>query len=260
MQPRERQIVEDRCISSFATTARVPTALLPGVGRPANLRGGGEPSNTSVEGTLAHPDARSCLPAFSELDDLLRWASQGARALCDADDCLVWLRDPCRPDHYLGSGDVDRLWRENGPMLQALTAVRVPVHAQSAPVGAMEVVGPRGGRFTVEDGQSLEAFADDIGAAYELLLTHERSRRDAMARPLRTLAGAGLMAMGLMLVFGAAWALAARALPLSLLPARPAFWPGTVLTMAGLGLAVARRGRISGNLPKRTAVPDRDSR
>src|SRR5262245_24560224 len=139
MQLKERQIVEDRCVSSFSTMPRLPTAPLPGVGRTANPRGGDEPSTTSVEGTLARPDARSYLPAFSELDDLLRWASQGARALCDADDCLVWLRDPCQPDHYLGSGDVDRLWRENGRMLQALTAVRVPVHTQSAPVGAMEV-------------------------------------------------------------------------------------------------------------------------
>jgi hypothetical protein len=240
MQPREQQIVEDRCVSSFSTIPSLPTAPLAGVGRPANPRGGGQRSTTSAERS-GRPDAGAHLPAFSELDDLLRWASHGARDLCDADECLVWLRDPCRPDHYLGSGDVDRLWREDDAMLRALTAVRVPVHAQSAPVGAVEVVGPRGGRFSVEDGQRLEAFADDVGAAYELLLLQGRIGRDAMVRPLRTLAGVGLMAMGLMLVFGAAWALAARALPLSLLPARPAVWPGTVLTVAGLLLAVARR-------------------
>jgi hypothetical protein len=240
MQPSEQQIVEDRCVTSFSIIPGLPTAPPPGVGRPANPRGGGQPSTSSVERT-ARPDAGAHLPAFAELDDLLRWASQGARDLCDADECLVWLRDPCRPDHYLGSGDVDRLWREDVAMLRALTAVRVPVHAQSAPVGAVEVVGPRGGRFTVEDGQRLEAFADDVGAAYELLLAHGRTRWNAMVRSLRTLAGVGLTAVGLVLVFEAAWVLAARALPLSLLPARPAVWSGTVLTVAGLLLAIARR-------------------
>jgi len=240
MHPRQRQIVEDSCIGSFSPRQGPPTIRLSGVGRPANPRGGGESTTTSVERTAVRPDGGAHVPAFAELDDLLQWASERARDLCDADDCLVWLRDPCRPDHYRGSGDVDRLWREDGAMLQALTAVRVAVHAQSAPVGAVEVVGPRGGRFTVEDGQRLEAFADGVGAAYELLL-QEGTRRDAMARRLGTLAGVGLMAMGLMLVLGAAWALAARALPFSLLPARPAVWPGTVLTVAGLLLAVTRR-------------------
>jgi hypothetical protein len=169
--------------------------------------------------------------------------------LWDADDCLVWLRDPSQPDHYIRTGSADRLQCPDGALLQALTAIRVPVHAHSAPVGAVEVVGPSGGRLSVEDGQRLGAFADDLGAAYDLFLLHERIRRDAMARWLRTLAGLGLMTMGLMLVLGAAWALAARALPLSRLPARPGVWPGAVLTLVGLQLAGARRRRGSRRRP-----------
>src|SRR5262245_50873970 len=151
MQPRERQILEDSFTGAFAAMPRPSTSPQPGVGSHANPASGGQSTTISAARTAARPDAGACLPAFSELDDLLQWASEGARDLCDADDCLVWLRDPCRPDHYLGSGDVDRLWREDGAMLQALTAVRVAVHVQSAPVGAVEVVGPRGGRFTVEE-------------------------------------------------------------------------------------------------------------
>src|SRR4029077_14818016 len=120
--------VEDSCISSFSTMQSPPNTRHSVVGRPANPWGGGASTTTSGEGTAARPDAGAHLPAFSDLDALLRWASEGARNLCDADDCLVWLRDPSRPDHCLGSGDVDRLWREDGAMLQALTAVRVPVH------------------------------------------------------------------------------------------------------------------------------------
>jgi hypothetical protein len=202
-----------------------------------------------VDRTAARSDGGAPLPAFSELDGLLRCATRRARALWDADDCLVWLRDPSQRDHYLRTGSADRLPRQDGTMPQALTAIRVPVHAQSAPVGAVEVVGPRGAHFSVQDGQRLQAFADDVGAAYDQLLLHERTRRDAIARRLRTLAGVGLMAMGLMLVLGAAWALAARALPLSLLPARPAVWPGTVLTVVGLLLAGARRRRSSRRRP-----------
>lgn len=243
MQPRERQIVEGSLIGCFSPMPRSSTTPHPGVGRPANPAGRGQSTTTSVERTAACSGASACLPAFSKLDDLLQWATRCAWVLWDADDCLVWLRDPSQPDHYLRTGSVDWLRRHDGAMLQALTAIRVPVHAQSAPVGAVEVVGPRGGHLSVEDGERLEAFADDVGAAYEQLLLHERTRRDAMGWRLGILAGVGLMAMGLMLILGAAWGLAARALPLSLLPVRPGVWPGAVLTVVGLLLAGARRRR-----------------
>jgi hypothetical protein len=51
------------------------------------------------------------------------------------------------------------------------------------------------------------------------------------------------MAVGVLLVLGAAWALAARALPLTRLPGRPGVLSGTVLTVAGLLLTVVRRRR-----------------
>src|SRR5215475_7299561 len=140
MQPRERQIVEDSFVGSFSPMPRLSTTPHPGVGRPANPAGGGQSTTTSVDRTAACSDASASLPAFSKLDDLLHWATRCAWALWDADDCLVWLRDPSQPDHYLRTGSADLLRRHDGAMLQALTAIRVPVHAQSAPVGAVEVV------------------------------------------------------------------------------------------------------------------------
>lgn len=59
-------------------------------------------------------------------------------------------------------------------------------------------------------------------------------------RAPQTLAALGLVAIGLVLVLGAAWALAARALPLSWLPGRPAAQSGTGLTLLGLALASIR--------------------
>src|SRR5262249_28866727 len=122
-------------------------------------------------------------------------------------------------------------------------ALRVPVHAQTGPVGLVEVVGPREGHFSSSDGERLQAIADDVGAAYDELRCRERSRRGVMGWRLPILASVVLMAIGLLLILAAAWALAARALPLYRLPGRPGFWSGSVLTVAGLVLTQARRRR-----------------
>ena len=65
---------------------------------------------------------------------------------------------------------------------------------------------------------------------------------DGSWRAARTFAALGLVAIGLLLVAGAAWALAARALPLSWLPGRLPAQSGTVLVLAGVVLG-ATRGR-----------------
>ena len=61
-------------------------------------------------------------------------------------------------------------------------------------------------------------------------------------RAARTLVALGLIAVGLLLVIGAAWALAARALPFAWLPGRLPAQSGTVLVLAGVVLG-ATRGR-----------------
>lgn len=55
-----------------------------------------------------------------------------------------------------------------------------------------------------------------------------------------TFAAVGLVAIGLVLVLGAAWALEARALPLSWLPGRSAAQSGTGLALLGVALASIR--------------------
>jgi hypothetical protein len=56
----------------------------------------------------------------------------------------------------------------------------------------------------------------------------------------QTLVALVLVAIGLVLVVGAAWALAARALPLSWLPGRPAAQSGIGLALLGLALGSIR--------------------
>ena len=61
-------------------------------------------------------------------------------------------------------------------------------------------------------------------------------------RTSRTFAALGLVVIGLFLVVGAAWALAARALPFAWLPGRLPAQSGTVLVLVGVVLG-ATRGR-----------------
>lgn len=248
MHLSERKILEDTFVNPPVPGGDPAATLAATVGMPANPRGGSRATATSAERAGERSDPGARFPSVTDLDDLLRRATRRARDLWNADECTVWLRDPRRPHMHLSiDGTAERKPRRDNALLpQARHALRVPVHAQAGPVGVVEVVGPRGGHFGAEDAERLEALADDVGAAYDRLLVGERSRRDAMTRRLQTLTGVVLMAIGLLFVLGAAWVLAARALPLSGLPVRPGVWSGTAFTVAGLLLTGAGRRRPAG--------------
>jgi len=88
-----------------------------------------------------------------------------------------------------------------------------------------------------------EVLADDVGSAQERRRLRHRAQRDAITRRVQTLVGAGLIAIGALLLLAAIFTLAARALPLTLLPGRPGTCSGTVLIAAGLLIATARPRR-----------------
>ncbi len=119
-------------------------------------------------------------------------------------------------------------------------ALSMPIHARRRPVGNLRLAGPRAGECTGEDRRRLAAFADEVGIAFGAFLLREPSLHAAGLRQARTCVGVGLMLLGLLLVAGAAWALGARALPLSWLPMRPGVWTGALFTVSGLILTARR--------------------
>jgi hypothetical protein len=121
------------------------------------------------------------------------------------------------------------------------TALRVPIRARTRPVGTLWLVGPRAGDCTRDERRRLAAFADEIGIAHVTFLLRDSPHPAATWGQVRTCVGIGLAMIGLALVLGAAWALGARALPLSWLPWRPGVWTGACLTATGVLLAGVRR-------------------
>jgi hypothetical protein len=132
---------------------------------------------------------------------------------------------------------------------EAGAVLSVPIRLRAGAVGAVHLVGPCADEFVCEDGDRLRSFATDVGAAYERFL-RRRPTGGAPERGLRLLLGVAAMVVGLLLVLGAAWALEARALPLSRLPGRPAAWWGAALSAVGL-LVVGARRRPHGRVTRR---------
>ena len=85
--------------------------------------------------------------------------------------------------------------------------------------------------------------ADDVGSAQERRRLRHRAQQQAITRRVRTLVGAGFIAIGALLLLAAVFTLAGRALPLTLLRGRPGTCSGTVLIAAGMLIATARRRR-----------------
>ena len=181
------------------------------------------------------------LATFSDVDQLVRYATRRTRELLDAEGCAVSLLD-----------------RETAH----LTA---PLATRTGHVGVIEVVGPKRGYFTADDRKVLEILASDIAVACQPMLECEPVGGDvAKVRWLGTAVGFGLAAVGLLFVLGAVLVHLSLALPVSELPARPAMRPGLVLLLVGGLLArvcrgVSRSSAVRKPEPAAPAVPERGS-
>jgi len=203
------------------------------------------------------------LATFTDLDELLHFATRRARELFDAEGCALSLLDHRDEKRSLsvGSGQPGRAAAHS-------LAIRVPLRTRSGAIGVIEVVDPRRGHFTSDDRELLEALASDIAVAYEQAEFYAHVGREAAE--LRTL---GLVANlrgskghrffleaaqqvlvevpdTRFLIVGATLAHQAWALPLSELPMRPGMWAGLASAIVGaLLVGVCRRSGRAQDVP-----------
>ena len=102
------------------------------------------------------------LATFTDLDELLHFATRRARELFDAEGCALSLLDHRDEKRSLSVGS-----GEPGRAAAHSLAIRVPLRTRSGAIGVIEVVDPRRGHFTSDDRELLEALASDIAVAYE---------------------------------------------------------------------------------------------
>ena len=178
------------------------------------------------------------LATFTDLDELLHFATRRARELFDAEGCALSLLDHRDEKRSLSVGS-----GEPGRAAAHSLAIRVPLRTRSGAIGVIEVVDPRRGHFTSDDRELLEALASDIAVAYEQAEFYAHVGREAAElRTLGLVANLSLVALGLSLIAGATLAHQAWALPLSELPMRPGMWAGTAsATVGALLVRVCRR-------------------
>lgn len=114
------------------------------------------------------------------------------------------------------------------------TLLAAPMRTEGPTIGVVEVMNPAPGRSGPEDVEFLDAVASEIAVAYAKAELLARLRDEAAtSRRLAQLAGVGLLVLGVLAVGGAAFAVAARALPLGETLTRPGFLAGLVAVVAG---------------------------
>jgi len=88
-----------------------------------------------------------------------------------------------------------------------------------------------------DDVEFLDAVASDIAVAYAKAELHDRLREEAATlRRLAQLAGIVLMVAGVLVAAASAFAVLARALPVSAMLAQPGLWAGVVAVVAGVAV------------------------
>jgi len=186
------------------------------------------------------------LATFTDLDELLHFATRRARELFDAEGCALSLLDHRDEKRSLSVGS-----GEPGRAAAHSLAIRVPLRTRSGAIGVIEVVDPRRGHFTSDDRELLEALASDIAVAYEQAEFYAHVGREAAElRTLGLVASLSLVALGLSLIVGATLAHQAWALPLSELPMRPGMWAGLASAIVGaLLVGVCRRSGRAQDVP-----------
>lgn len=151
---------------------------------------------------------------------LAGWVLQHGEALA-VDDVAA------DPRHYRG---VDE---HTGATTRSLLVA--PMRTEGPSIGVVEVMNPAAGRTGPEDVEFLDAIASDIAVAYAKAALHERLRQEAATlRSLVRLIGLVLLVLGVVVAGGTAFAVAARALPISRVVVQPQFLAGLVGVIAGV--------------------------
>lgn len=163
-------------------------------------------------------------------------ADRGVAGWVLANDQAVWVPDVSRDERFYS--DVDR---QTETHTQSILAA--PLRTSTGNIGVIELVNPARREFGKEDLEFFEALASDIAVSYEKAALLERLRGEVSAlRQLCRGLGGLLVAGGLVVGIGSLFIRAARAVPLSELPASPGLWVGLAGAAIGAALIyIARR-------------------
>jgi GAF domain-containing protein len=127
--------------------------------------------------------------------------------------------------------------------LTTVSILCAPLRTRSGNIGVIEVINPAGAP-SEDDLRFLDALAADVGMAHEKASLYERLRSEALGlRRLCGIAGAGLLAVGVVFAAGAVFAQRARALPLGDLVQHPGLLVGALCALMGAALVGVARGR-----------------
>jgi len=231
-------------------------------------------------------DVNRRLAAFTDLDELLLYATRRTREVFAAEGCGLLLVERQRNEFYFpvasqtaaSPASAARLseirfpadkgiagWvlahdetifvedTINDPRFypgvdqksQAAThsLLCAPLRSQAGNIGVIEVINPGSTSRGREDLELLETLAADIALAYEKAALYEQLRGEVISlRQASTIAGSGLVGVGLVCCLGTVLGHMAWALPLSELPTRPVLWVGAAAILAGSGLVAVARG------------------
>lgn len=164
-------------------------------------------------------------------------ADRGVAGWVLANDQAVWVPDVSRDERFYS--DVDRKTTAHTHSILA-----APLRTSTGNIGVIELINPARGDFGKDDLDFFEALASDIAVSYEKAALLERLRGEVGAlRQLCRAVGSALLAGGLAVAVGALFIRAARAVPLSELPATPGLWIGLVGATIGAALVYVARSK-----------------
>lgn len=221
------------------------------------------------------------MATFGNLDELLTYATTRTRELFDAEGCALLLVDPAKREFRFpvssqrATNQAARLAEVRFPVTQGVagwvfangeavaiddvqrdprfyagvdrdtgtttrTLLAAPLRTSEGSIGVIEVINPAG----IADGDLafLDALGSDIAVAHERAAYSSALQAEAFGlRRLARLGGMSLVALGIGVAFAAAFARAARALPMRDLITEPGLLIGMLIAASGLVLLTAVR-------------------
>lgn len=173
----------------------------------------------------------------AQLGEIRFPADRGVAGWVLANDQAVWVPDVSRDERFYS--DVDKKTAAHTHSILA-----APLRTSNGNIGVIELINPARSSFEKDDLDFFEALASDIAVSYEKAALLERLRGEVGAlRQLCRAVGSVLLAGGLAVAVGALFIRAARAVPLSELPATPGLWIGLAAAAIGVALAYVARNK-----------------